>query len=127
MTYLLTQKHPCGNCPYRKDAPLALWAKDHFEDLLENEKDIVGKVYGCHKQNGSVCVGWAILQVNNDLPCNALRMEVLFGERGKKGGLTFEYLESLKSPTPLFETVLEMSIANFPELTKIKKDNESNL
>jgi len=51
-------KQPCSNCPYRKDAPLRLWDKYEFKKLLQYESDMIGTVYKCHKQNGSICVGW---------------------------------------------------------------------
>lgn len=112
MKYNLKMKKPCGNCPYRKDAPLALWDKSHFEKLLADDKDILGSIYMCHKKNGCVCVGWAILQVKHRLPCNMLRIATITET------IPFEYLESLESPTELYETVEDMVKANFPELIK---------
>jgi hypothetical protein len=52
---------PCKSCPYRKDAVLRLWAKEEFERLLESDSDYFGVTYGCHKKNGSICVGWLML------------------------------------------------------------------
>ncbi len=112
--YNIKQLNPCGNCPYRKDAPKTLWHKTEFKRLLKNQKDIVGKVYGCHKKNESICVGWAILQVKNGVQCNALRIEML------RGKLTYDYLESLSSPqAELYDSLEDMIKHNFPELLKL--------
>ncbi len=103
-------KTPCNNCPYRKDAPLRLWAIEEFEQLLEYEKDFLGAVYGCHKKDGSVCRGWLIDQDNRDFPSIRLRLAL------RKAEITREYLDSLHSQTPLYESVEDMIFANFPEL-----------
>lgn len=52
------KKSPCNTCPYRKDVTQQHWHKEEFEKLLTNENDFMGKVYGCHKKDGNVCVGW---------------------------------------------------------------------
>lgn len=103
-------KTPCANCPYRKDAPKALWSIEEFKDLLKNEDSQFGTTYGCHKQNGSVCVGWLMNQVENDLPSIALRISL------STNNVTREYLESLHCKSKMFKTVKQMSVANFPEL-----------
>ncbi len=103
---------PCSNCPYRTDAPLRHWDKAEFETLLESETDQFGKTYGCHKNNGSICVGWLMKQDENRLPSIMLRIAL------SKHNITREYLDSLHSPAPLFNTVKEMIKANFPQLLK---------
>lgn len=65
---------PCGNCPYRTDAPRRLWAKEEFEDLLMNENSQFNVVYKCHKNNGGVCVGWLVDQYNRGVPSISLRI-----------------------------------------------------
>jgi hypothetical protein len=109
---LYSCKSPCGNCPYRKDAPRQLWAKEEFEGLLKNESSQFGAVYKCHKQNGSACIGWLINQRDRNLPSIALRISLM------KNNVTPEYLESLKSTKPMFKTVQAMVRANFPQLLK---------
>lgn len=108
-------KSPCGNCPYRKDAPLQLWDKQEFKTLLESEDDFIGKVYKCHKNNGSVCIGWLIDQDNRNHPSLALRMSLI------KHNVTRKYLDSLKSEFEMFKSIKDMVRANFPELLKKKK------
>lgn len=103
---------PCGNCPYRTDAPKKLWHKEEFEKLLNTQGDTIGRVYKCHKNNGSVCVGWLIKQDDDNFPSIALRMEL------SRNNITREYLDNLSSPAPLFGSIEEMIEANYPELIK---------
>lgn len=109
-TYHCTQ--PCGNCPYRTDAPLQLWHKSEYEKLLHYEKDQLGTIYNCHKNNGSICVGWLMKQDENRFPSIMLRISL------SKNNITREYLDKLHSPVPLYKNVTEMVKANFPELLK---------
>ena len=106
---------PCNNCPYRKDAPLQHWSKEEFINLLNTEKDFFGAVFGCHKKDGSVCVGWLMNQDKRGFPSLALRVSLT------KNNVTKEYLENLKCKSPMYDSVEEMCYANFPELKKIIK------
>jgi hypothetical protein len=102
-------EQPCNNCPYRKDAPLRHWAVEEFINLIATEKSQFGAVFGCHKNNGSVCVGWLMKQDERYFPSIALRMSL------SKHKITRDYLDKLNSPSPLFDTVEEMVKANYPE------------
>ncbi len=104
-----TKKSPCNNCPYRKDSPIALWSVEEFKKLVETENDYFGSVYGCHKKDGNVCVGWLINQDNRNLPSIALRIALSTNK------VTREYLDSLHCPSEMFDTVEEMCLANFPK------------
>lgn len=106
---------PCSNCPYRTDAPLKLWHPEEYDKLLVMEKDYMGAVYNCHKNNGSVCVGWLMKQDENRLPSIMLRISL------SKHGVTRQYMDSLHSPAPLYKDVRAMIKANFPKLLKKKK------
>lgn len=101
---------PCGNCPYRKDAPLRHWHIEEYKKLLRSENDYFGSVFHCHKNNGSICIGWLMKQDENRLPSIALRMQL------SKHNITVEYLDSLKCSSPLYKDVREMIQANYPEL-----------
>lgn len=103
-------KTPCKNCPYRKDAPLQLWSKDEFSDLIKKDADYMGATYGCHKNNGSVCVGWLMDQDKRNFPSIMLRLSL------SKSHVTREYLDSLYCKTELFKSIQEMAHANFPKL-----------
>lgn len=101
-------KTPCANCPYRKDAPLAHWSVDEFIDLQNSENDYMGKVYGCHKKNGSTCIGWLMNQDKRNMPSIALRISLI------KNNVKRKYLDSLYCKSEMFETVKEMINANYP-------------
>jgi hypothetical protein len=120
-TALFNCTQPCGNCPYRTDAPLQLWDKSEFKKLLEKEHDYLGTLYYCHKQNGSVCVGWLMKQYEANFPSNILRMTF------SKENITQSYFDGLNSPAPLFDNVSAMIKANYPELLKIPVKKEKEL
>jgi len=103
---------PCNNCPYRTDAPLQLWHKSEYEKLLNSETDQFGSIYNCHKNNGSVCVGWLIKQDENRLPSISLRIAL------SKHDITRDYMDKLHSPAPLYKSVREMIKANYPHILK---------
>ena len=101
---------PCNNCPYRKDAPLKLWHKSEFEKLLIQEQEQFGSIYNCHKNNGSICIGWLMKQSENNFPCITLRIAMI------KKKIDKEYFDRLNSPAPLYKNVKEMIKANYPNL-----------
>ncbi len=105
---------PCNNCPYRKDAPKQHWDKEEFEKLIKNDRDYMGKVYGCHKNNGTVCRGWLMDQDERGLPSMNLRMSLI------KNNITREYLDKLHCPGGRFKSIRQMCIANYPDLAKEK-------
>ena len=106
---------PCGNCPYRTDVPVRHWDKYEFEKLLNSETDQFGAVYNCHKNNGSICVGWLMKQDENRLPSISLRISL------SKHGITRDYIDKLHSPVPLYKSVRQMIKANFPTLLNKRK------
>jgi Family of unknown function (DUF6283) len=71
---------PCGNCPYRKDAPRRLWHRSEFEKLLATDADVIGSVFGCHKHGAlpkserGMCAGWLLDQKKRGVPSLALGM-----------------------------------------------------
>lgn len=101
---------PCSDCPYRKDAPLKLWHKSEYKKLADNENNFMGTVYGCHKQNGCVCVGWLMMQDQRRFPSMNLRIKL------SRESVTREYLDSLSSPSQLYGSTEEMIKTNYPDL-----------
>lgn len=104
-----TKKQPCNNCPYRKDAPRELWSIDEFIDLKEKDSDYMGAVYGCHKKDGHVCVGWLADQDKRNFPSIALRISL------SSNHVTREYLDAIGSKVEMFDSIDEMCIANYPD------------
>lgn len=105
-------KSPCRNCPYRRDAPVAHWAKEEFEKVIEAEKSELGKVFGCHKNNGSICVGFLMNQDTRGFPSIALRLAL------SKHAVDRNYLDELKCKSDMYDSIEEMCRANFSELTE---------
>lgn len=104
------KKSPCSNCPYRKDAPLKLWDVSEYEKLLASEHSQFGAIYGCHKNDGHICVGWLMKQDENRFPSISLRISL------SKNNVTREYLDSLHCKAKLYPDVKSMIKANYPEL-----------
>lgn len=55
-------KRPCGECPYRQDAPSGLWAEQEYHRLPGYDEPTWAQpqvLFGCHQQDGRVCAGWA--------------------------------------------------------------------
>lgn len=53
---------PCGSCPYRRDVPSGVWAREEYEKLPAYDRPTYEQppaVFLCHQQNGRVCAGWA--------------------------------------------------------------------
>lgn len=99
---------PCSNCPYRKDATLQLWDKSEYDKLKGMESSQFGAIYGCHKNNGSTCIGWLMKQDENNFPSIMLRLFL------SKNNVTREYLDKINSPSELYKNVEEMIEANYP-------------
>lgn len=103
------RKSPCNNCPYRKDAPLKLWHISEYRKLLEMESSEFGVVYGCHKNDGHVCVGWLMIQDQEGLPSIKLRLSLSINN------ITRDYLDKLFCKSELYKSVEEMIKANYPK------------
>lgn len=103
------KESPCGNCPYRKDAPLRLWSVEEFYLLTKNENSELGAIYGCHKKDGHVCRGFLMNQVERNIPSIMLRLDLIKEEVSK------EYLDRLNCKKPMFSSVEEMCEKNYPE------------
>ena len=106
------RKQPCNNCPYRCDAPLQHWSKEEFSDLMKKDSDYMGAVYGCHKNDGHVCVGWLMDQDNRNLPSIMLRISL------SKNQVNRTYLDDLNCKSKMFGSIKEMVKANYPEILK---------
>lgn len=107
---LFGKKNPCNSCPYKISTPLRHWNIEEFKDLLAKELDYFGTVYRCHKKDGCVCIGWLMDQDKRNFPSIALRISL------SKNNIDRKYLDSLKSKSPMYDTVEEMCYSNYPEL-----------
>lgn len=111
-------KTPCGNCPYRKDSEIGYWSILEFQNVLEAETKLIPPVFLCHKNNGSICIGYLMNQKNRDFPSNGLRLSM------RKHGVDRNYLDSLFCKSEMYETVEEMCEVNFEAIRKDLKAYE---
>lgn len=111
---------PCESCPYRRDAPRALWAKEEFQKLLHHTRvPFPGAIYGCHGTGKfpvpHVCAGWLRDQREHGYPSIALRMRMLRDEAA------LLCAENVQGDGDMFESVEDMIAFNFPELLETEK------
>ena len=109
---------PCGTCPYSRLTPVGVWSETEYRDLLASDRDQIGKVYGCHLADGTVCRGWLADQKRRGLPSIALRLALMSDARaaraagGEKGKLGATY-EAVDPDDPdLYDSIEEMAEAN---------------
>lgn len=59
---LKTLRKPCTSCPYRKDHPPGVWAKEEYEKLRDYDDNTAYGIFLCHQTNASgvptACKGW---------------------------------------------------------------------
>lgn len=77
MSELLTAaKRPCGSCPYRKDVPSGIWAREEYEKLPKYDGETWQQTFAifmCHQRDGHLCAGWLACHGPQELL--ALRLE----------------------------------------------------
>lgn len=97
---------PCGDCPYRRDAPLGHWSPEEFIELERSDMDPTSPMYGCHKKDGTLCRGWLMDQRERDVPNLSLRMQM-----GMVRGFR-EVIASVHCPVPRWPSIRVMAQAN---------------
>lgn len=79
-------KHrPCGDCPWRKDAPPKYWHPDHFSSIERHCQHDGVRIMLCHKSTAAqqhVCAGWAAVVGFDAI---GLRMAVMMGKYDPAG------------------------------------------
>lgn len=53
--------NPCSTCPYRRDTPPGVWAREEYEKLPAFDEQWTVSTFLCHngaKPNNTVCRGW---------------------------------------------------------------------
>jgi hypothetical protein len=102
-------RRPCGNCPWRKDAPREYWDAEHFREIWRNCQDDGLHQMACHKSRPDapaarqiICQGWVRVMGYDAI---GVRIALL------RGRVTLTEIEDL-SGLELFETFEEMLLAN---------------
>lgn len=111
--------HPCANCPYRKDAPLAYWDKSHYLSVAEGEVDgLAGQVFACHghiklkPKDRGFCAGWLLDQKERGVPSIPLRLMLHADDEALAA------FKTVKSTVPMFKTAMDMVKANLSAIAK---------
>lgn len=96
-------KAPCKTCPYRRDVPSGVWAKEEYEKLKTYDGSIADQVsngalgrFDCHQRDGKLCAGWIATHRADRL----LAIRMMDNEASEE---LFEYV----SPVPVFNSGAE--------------------
>jgi hypothetical protein len=105
-------KAPCGSCPYRKDVPSGVWAREEYEKLKTYDGEPFEQVlkggislFMCHQNDGTLCAGW--VGCHNKTQSMALRLH-----SQEVTPETFSY----ESPVPLFSSGTEAAEHGMAEI-----------
>lgn len=94
-------KAPCKSCPYRKDVPSGVWAKNEYDKLPGYDGNIIEQIphgtalFYCHQQDGKLCAGW--LGAHGPHNLLAVRLAAL---SNRVSDAVLNYV----SPVPVFST-----------------------
>lgn len=105
---------PCSSCPYRRDVPSGVWAREEYEKLRRYDAPTWAQppaLFLCHLASGRVCAGWAGCHDGDHLL--SLRIAVADGR------MTVEDVEATatyQSPVPLFATGEEAAAHGLAEV-----------
>lgn len=108
-----TEVTPCKSCPYRKDAPLALWHASEFAKVREAERAEMGGLFACHGEvkkkakDRGFCIGWLLDQKARGIPSIKLRLVLLMQPEAKA---TFQACHS--GGAEMYASAIEMCEAN---------------
>ncbi|MFC9434780.1 DUF6283 family protein [Nocardia sp. NPDC057030] len=95
---------PCESCPYRRDAPSAVWDAQEYEKLRAYDRDMADQppgLFQCHQTDADsdlrrLCAGWVGCHGDNLL---GLRFALV---QRRISGATFQAAIDYRSPVPLF-------------------------
>ena len=117
------RRQPCNSCPYRKDAKLGFWHKEHFLTLLANNRnEMHGALYMCHEdgkkpeEERGFCIGWLLDQKSRGVPLIPLRLHLMTSEEARK-----QYNEVNALKVRLWPSLEQMCMANLRAIEKPPK------
>ncbi|MFI7337249.1 DUF6283 family protein [Streptomyces sp. NPDC050085] len=100
-------QRPCESCPYRRDVPAGIWAREEYAKLRRYDADTPDQPAGlfqCHQADADsavrrFCGGWAGCHEGEELL--ALRLALLDGSIDTD---TYKAVVEYASPVPLFSS-----------------------
>lgn len=110
-------KAPCKTCPYRRDVPSGVWAREEYEKLPTYDGEVFEQLekgglgrFDCHQRDGHMCAGWIATHGARNLL--ALRLARNIAPE------VFSY----KSPVPVFATGAEAAAHGMRDIKKPGED-----
>lgn len=107
---------PCSSCPYRRDAPLAMWSKYEFDNLrMQDGFEFGGAGFDCHgevakpQSERGACIGWLLDQRRRNVPSISLRLRLMTNPQ-----LSAQFKSISSGGHALYNSIAEMCEANFP-------------
>lgn len=117
------RRKPCGNCPFRKEAPLAYWHPSHYIMLRRMEQveqdPQESSLFLCHKDRHKdrneqgLCIGWLLNQREKGCHSIALRLHLMNHDDAIN-----QYQEA-EADGPMYETVTDLMFENLVEDAKL--------
>lgn len=116
MTSRYSQTSPCASCPYRCDAPLAMWSKVEFDRLqMHDRNELHGSAFDCHQgkalppDSRTPCIGWLLNQRERGVPSIALRINLM-----TQPTATEHFNKISDGGHKLYDSIEQMIEANYP-------------
>lgn len=117
------RRKPCGNCPFKRDVPLAYWHPTMYLMLRRigaTEESFEGSTFGCHKDKNEPpervepCVGWLLNQRENGVRNLRLRISLAMSP-----GAAEQFTEC-EPDGPTYDSIEELVEVN------LERDREMN-
>lgn len=106
-------KKPCAQCPYRLDAERGAWHPEHYQSVLDADRDpLNGAMFSCHEHGSmpprerGVCAGWLLDQRERGVPNIRLRLAL------RRDDGIVHALNDVSSDVPMFKSASEMALVN---------------
>jgi hypothetical protein len=113
---------PCKSCPYRKDAKLGFWDKEHFVKLLADDRDPMhGAMYQCHEdgkkpdKDRDFCIGWLLSQQERGTPSIQLRLKLMSDQEACN-----QYKSITNNGLEMYESIVDMCDSNLEATQDMK-------
>lgn len=97
------RRTPCASCPYRRDVPSGVWARDEYERLPKWDGEIADQaiqgafgLFLCHQNGEDLCAGWV---GHREEPADLLALRLAMS-RGEVESAVIRFETSV----PLFES-----------------------
>lgn len=111
-----SQLSPCASCPYRCDAPLAMWSKVEFDNLrAQDANEMGGRAFDCHQgkakphDSRSPCIGWLLDQRERGVQSIQLRLTLMTQPKAAE-----HFRQISPGKHKLYANISEMIEANYP-------------